>query len=128
MSADADPVLAAWFKGLQEQDRATAPAFERMVATAPRRHPGTGSGRGWAAGGLALAAGVLLFSIAQRPAIAPEAVDLALPAWQSPTDFLLASPDASLQRLGWTTAPTAVLLKRDSSAFDQPSLHPARTL
>ncbi len=119
MKTDTDTDLDKWFQGLQDQDRAAAPAFESLLARAPAARASARKSRSrgapaWAAGGFALLATAGLFLILQRPANVPDASTVALPAWQSPTDFLLASPDNSLRRLSWTPTPT--------SGLDQPTL------
>ncbi|MEO8755468.1 MAG: hypothetical protein ABI624_22630 [Casimicrobiaceae bacterium] len=108
MRPDPDADLRAWFQEVREHDSVAAPAFEGMLPHPPR-HASRGRQRlAWTAGGVALATAAGLFLLLRPPA-ANDVAAVALPAFRSPTDFLLAGAGASLQHLSWTPSPTSGL-------------------
>jgi len=109
VNTDPDADLRERFQRLRAHDRAAAPAFESILAHSPERARRGRPGFAWTAGGIALAAAASLVVVLNLPPVAPDAVAIALPAWQSPTDFLLAGADDSLQRLSWAPSPTSRL-------------------
>ena len=109
MRTDPDADLREWFQGMREHDCAAAPAFESILPHAPAQALRGGPGLAWTVGGFALVAAAGLFLIL-RPLTTPlDSAAVALPAWQSPTDFLLTRADGSLQRLSWAPSPTSEL-------------------
>jgi hypothetical protein len=106
---DPDADLREWFQGMREHDCAAAPAFESILPHAPARALRGGPRLAWTAGGFALVATAGLFLILRLPTTPLDSAAVALPAWQSPTDFLLAGVGDSLQRLSWAPSPTSVL-------------------
>jgi hypothetical protein len=118
MTSDSDTDLRERLQGLREHDHASAPAFETVLARAPARALRGRRGLAWAAGGRALVVVLIaaagLFLILHRPANEPDVVAVA--AWHSPTDFLLADAASSVQRLSWTPSPT--------TDFDRTSFNP----
>ena len=109
MKTDPDADLRERFQRLRAHDHAAAPAFESILARPPERARRGRPGFAWTAGGAALAAAASLLVVLHLPTAAPDAAAIALPAWQSPTDFLLAAADDSLQRLSWAPSPTSRL-------------------
>jgi hypothetical protein len=107
MSNDPDADLHERFQALRESDRAAVPAFDTVLSRAPARTLRRRWGLAWTGGGAVLVAAAGLFLILQRPAAEIDAI--ALPAWRSPTDFLLADATDSVQRLSWAPSPTAGL-------------------
>jgi hypothetical protein len=110
MTSDSDADLREQFQVLRESDHAAVPAFESILSRAPGRTLRGGRGLAWAAGGalvVVVVAAAEMFLMLQRPTVEPDAV--ALPAWRSPTDFLLADAAGSVQRLSWTPSPISGL-------------------
>jgi hypothetical protein len=107
MKNDPDADLRERFQALRESDLAAAPAFEIVLSRAPARTLRGGWGLAWTGGCALMVAAAGLFLMLQRPAAEIDAV--ALSAWQSPTDFLLADANYSVQRLSSASSPTSGL-------------------
>lgn len=101
MIPEDDPDLREAFAALRREEQTRAPDFRRLVAEARSR----GSRARTAAVALAMALAVLLVlvflppRVPRRPAAVPSITE-----WESPTDFLLATPGrevlTTLPRLG----------------------------
>ncbi len=106
--ADAD--LRERFRELREHDDAAVPEFEFAPAPAPARHPHARrilvAGLAWAAVGLMATVALTTWLMLAPPPAAPDLAAVALPAWRTPTDSLLASTGAPVRRLAWSTLPT----------------------
>lgn len=111
MRTDADADLRERFRELREHDYAAVPTLESVLPHAPASAPRGGPGLAWSAGVFALAAAVGLYLILRPPTTALYVAAVALPAWQSQTDFLLAGAGDSLQRLSWAPSPTSGLAR-----------------
>ena len=109
MSADTDADLRERFRELREHDCAAAPAFESVLPLAPAGALRSRPGLAWTAGGFALAAVAGLFLILRLPPTALDVAAFALPAWPSPTAFLLAGAGDSSRHLSWAPSPTSGL-------------------
>jgi len=107
MTSDPDADLREHFREMRTHDRAAAPEFDGLLARVPARASRGVPGFAWAAGGVALVAAVVLVVVLHSQPAATDGAEIALPAWHSPTDFLLASADDSLHRLSWQTLPTS---------------------
>jgi hypothetical protein len=115
MSNYPDEDLHERFRGLREQDLAAAPAFDGFVQRLTvRPPPHARTRRLWQGIAVGIVAGCLFLLI--FPNHPPPVV--AMPAWHSPTDFLLADAAGSLQRLSWAPLP--------ATDFGQTSLNPDR--
>ena len=109
MRHDADADLRERFSELREHDRSAMPVFDKVALQASTRGLQIRPVLAWTAGGFALAAAVGLFPLLRAPTTELDAAAVAMPAWQSQTDFLLANAGDSLQRLSWTSSPTSGL-------------------
>ncbi len=88
-----DDALRRRFRALRDADRARAPAFDAIAATAraPRRAPSRARTR-WLLAGAAAAAVALTAGVAARRAATAErwvAAGAAIARWRAPTDALL---------------------------------------
>ena len=107
MTVAPDADLREWFRDLRQHDCAATPAFESVLARAPA--PLRAWQRlAWVGAGFALVAVAGLLLILREPPTADVAA-VALPAWHSPTDFLLARADDSLSPVPWAPSPTSSL-------------------
>ena len=109
MRHDTDADLRERFSELREHDGTAVPAFERVASQSSARRSRIRPALAWAAGGFALAFAAGLFPLLRLPTTTPLVAAVAMPAWPSQTDFLLANADDSLQRLSWTSSPTSGL-------------------
>ncbi len=104
MRTDTDADLRELFGELRADDDAAIPAFESISTSAPARVLRMRPRLVWTAGGFALATAAGLWLMLRPPAF--DVTEAALPAWQTPTDSLLAGAGDPLQRLSWATLPT----------------------
>ncbi len=117
MRTDTDADLRKLFRELRADDDAAIPAFESLStrAPAPARVLRMWPRLAWTAGGFALTTAAGLWLMLRPPAF--DVTAAALPAWQTPTDSLLAGAGDPLQHLSWATLPTVELGRPSFSRY-----------